>query len=357
MPLTLKSWLTLLFVSLITASAQISFAQEALEDEGWEKLKEEIQLDEIATQEFKESLKVQDTVFNIPLLGNEKTDPETVSLTKETLSNILDQDKDGQADKPELTEFMANNDFKVIVAGSSKELDTIDDDDFPYETTAQITGKGISVDSYFIENLRVVAEAQVALLKRKAIVEDPESIAELKALKDAITQIKDNGLTIIGEDDEVDKGEDKDVDNDYDPSPEYILLSELVLSEQLATLIDRLDSAIRETLKKESSPAGKEYLKDSGNSIIPESYQNWKQVTPEILQEKAPLMCAWLSRSKLSAPVVALSERPLVAELTSEEKSIADAASVEETSGSGLSEESQAVSEQSLEKQPETQSL
>ena len=337
MPLTPKPWLALISVSILSVSSQIALAQEAPVDKEWEQLNEDIHQIEIQEKEFKESLKVTDTVFDIPVLGNEKSDPETISLTKEMLDKVLDQDMDGKADKPELTEFMAKNDYKVIVAGSSEDLDKIDDDDFPFETTAQITGQGIKVDSYFLENVRLVAEAQVALLKKKAAEQDPGAVAELKALDEAITQLQDNGLVIVDDDDDDDDQFEKK-ESDDDQRPEYILMSELSLSGQLATLLERLNYAAMESLKKTSALTGKDYLKEAGDSIIPESYKNWGKVTPDAFHEKGSLMNEWLTRNKLSAPAVALSKRTPAAELIS----------VEDISDSELSEAPQVTNEQTL---------
>ena len=348
MLLSHKNFLSLLSASLITGAVHVGCAQAeiAIEEEVLSNFQEYTHQLDLAAQKFRESLEQKDSVFGLPILGNLQTEPSTVSLTKETLIKILDQNGDGEPDSPELTTFMAEHDFKIIVTKSSRDFDDMDDDDFPDEKTAQVADQGLKVDSYLTEPLRIVAEARLALLKSQASQDNEDAISELEQFSQAVAQIKEAGLSIefVDTDDE-----DDDTDTTADEQEDwadYIMLSEMVLSGQLTTLFDRLSLVLDETLKRASAVSGKEY-KDEDSELIPKAYLAWKKLTPETLQQLAPLMCEWLQKHKLYAPVVQLENITPVAEEIS----------VDDLSDPEFTERTNVPSEEPDKKQPETEQL
>ena len=310
MPQPQKFWLALISASLLTLSAASARAQTGtFSDDDWVKQHEEdVRQEEIAARKIKESLTFRDTVFNIPVLANQHTDPDTFIRSREILRAILDPDYDGKADNTELTEFMASNGFQVIVTRSSSELDDISEDDFPEEKTALISDWGLKVDSYLLENLRIIAEGKIGLLKKQAEENNRDALDNLASLENAILQLKEHGLLFDDPEDDEDEPGDK---------ADYIMMSELVLSGQLSTVLDRLSYVLDKTLEEAAAVSDQYATKDDFNFDLSPAYRKWRNLTPEGFHEMAPLMCEWLQNNQLTAPVVVLKNVPPVVEIIS----------------------------------------
>ncbi|WP_281647285.1 hypothetical protein [Parendozoicomonas sp. Alg238-R29] len=262
-----------------------------------------------AEEEMKKSLEVKDTIFGIPVLGNDKSEPEVIKRSAETLKRILDLNNDGEADNPELVQYMANHNFRVVVAGSPHDLGNLDPDDFTDSTTAEISGKGLNTDSYLMENLGIVSDAYLALLKEKA-KDSLEAKEELASLEKAIAQLKDNGLN-MGDDDDQTSTSQAD-EEEGDDSADYIVMGELILSGQFPTIYDRLTGVIRLAVQHSNEAKGKDIQDKDIEYLIPNSLKKLRAYTPESFQNDNPLLCEWLSRHSLSAPVVDLEKVEIV---------------------------------------------
>ncbi|MTI13998.1 hypothetical protein [Sansalvadorimonas verongulae] len=273
-------------ISIVQADIPAIEAVSEVADRKLTTFQEYFQSPSKAEDEMKQSLKMKDTVFGIPVFGNERTKPETLHRTVDTLTKILDQSGAGQADKPELVRFMSDNNFKVVIAGNGLDLDNLNPNDFPKETTAEISSSGLNIDDYFLESLRLVTEAHIIQLKKNAQrAQDQTSKDELESLKTAIAQLQANGLGFE--------------DDDGDDCAAYLVMAQVALSGQLPTILERLLSMVDKAVQ--FVPADEMGVFETD---LPEPIKKWKSFSPESFQAENPLVCEWLARNALSAPIV-----------------------------------------------------
>ena len=254
------------------------------------------------------SLENKGDVFGIQFYGSEKTDPAMLQKTMDILKSTLDRDGDGQADKPELTQYMADNNYKVVVANSPDDLSDVNQDGFDDATTIEIFSQSLDIDGEIFESLKMVAGAQYSLLKKKA-QEHGDLVAqeELTALNEAIAQLKENKLsTSLFDGDE----------EDDDDIVEYLIFSELAINGQLSDMLERFSTKTLNTIKALTALSGKDVsvTEEEEAQVLPDYFKAWKSISSESFQSENPLICAWLNKHSLSAPIISLEKDDLSAD-------------------------------------------
>ena len=254
------------------------------------------------------SLENKGDVFGIQFYGGEKTDPAMLQKSMEILKSILDRDGDGQADKPELAQYMADNNYKVVVTSSPDDLSNENQSDFDDATTIEIFSQSLDIDGEIFESLKLVAGAQYSLLKKKAQEHgDLAAQEELTALNDAIAQLKENKLsTSVFDGDE----------EDDDDIVEYLIFSELTINGQLSDMLERFSTKTLNTIKALTALSGKNVsvTEEEEAQVLPDYFKVWKSISSESFQAENPLICAWLNKHNLSAPVISLEKDDLSAD-------------------------------------------
>ena len=241
--------------------------------------------------ESEKTLTVQARIFDIPLLTYDDISKETLELAKNSLTQMLDSDGDGQPDNPELASFMAQNGYQLVIANKGKELEELDEDIYSEEKTALISTQGVHADSHISETLRVIAKAHLAHLNQLSEKGYTSASGELEAFTTATDKLKKQGFSVeLGDDNETDMAL-------------VIVASEMVLAGQFQRFIDRLLEIINTGLEKIAERDGRTLQPEEKFSLDDQMsyYKTWYESTAESFRKTAPEMCDWLARNKLTS--------------------------------------------------------